>query len=181
MYFDPKGRLRGADAERGAEASREWGQANIIANGGLRPVWLSVIKNQQGGTGDVPFVMYAKYFMLRPGDMEAKSEKVELGGKVKTVAAAQFGTIRDDWLFNAGDEILERTGGIGTRWVRYPGETMRQYAERVMSERRRHGSNSGMWDEALAGDGSNGIRIGLAEYGCAPQMAVEKVTEEELG
>ena len=181
MYFDPKGRLRGADAERGAEASREWGQANIIASGGLRPVWLSVIKNQQGGTGDVPFVMYAKYFMLRPGDMEAKSEKVELGGKVKTVAAAQFGTIRDDWLFNAGDEILERTGGIGTRWVRYPGETMRQYAERVVAERRRHGSNSGMWDEALAGDGSNGIRIGLAEYGCAPQMAVEKVTEEELG
>lgn len=177
MYYDVKRRLNGGElADETAEKQQEWGQKSIIETGGLRPMWISVIKNQQGGTGDLPFLMYAKYFMLRPGDMEGKSENVEVGGKVRKVAAAQFAAIRDDWLFNAGDEILERTGGIGTRWVKYPGETVAQYTERVAEMRRRHNSNSGMWDEALRG----ALPYGEVEFGGKCVMSYERATEEEM-
>ena len=182
MYFDRKQRLSGTKYMLEAqEQYRDWGQPNIIADGGIRPVWFSVIKNQQGGRGDVPFLMYAKYFLLRPGDMEGESEMVGSDEKhMRRVATGQFATIRDDWMYNAGDEILERTGAIGTRWCRYPGETGEQYLERVKAERERHNSNSGMWDPELERSDGTGIRMGYAQYEGEVRMAVEKVTEEEL-
>ena len=182
MYFDRKQRLSETKYMLEAqEQYRDWGQPNIIADGGIRPVWFSVIKNQQGGRGDVPFLMYAKYFLLRPGDMEGESEMVGSDEKhMRRVATGQFATIRDDWMYNAGDEILERTGAIGTRWCRYPGETGEQYLERVKAERERHNSNSGMWDQELERSDGTGIRMGYAEYEGEVRMAVEKVTEEEL-
>lgn len=177
MYYDVKRRISGAEMlGKADEKQQEWGQKSIIETGGLRPMWISVIKNQQGGTGDLPFLMYAKYFLLRPGDMEGKSENVEIGGKTRKVAAGQFATIRDDWMFNMGDEILERTGGIGTRWVKFPGETMGAYAERVAEERQRHNSNSGMWDETLG----DAVTYGVEQYSGRCKMNVEKVTEEEM-
>ncbi len=181
MYFDRKRRLGATkyllDAQ---ERYRDWGQPNIIADGGIRPIWFSVLKNQQGGRGDVPFIMYAKYFMLRPGNMEGESEIVGEGKGARKIALEQFATIRDDWMYNAGDEILERTGAIGTRWCRYPGETQDQYLERVKAERARHNSNSGMWDETLERQDGSGVRMGYAEYEGEVRMAIEKVTEEEM-
>ena len=182
MYYDRKKRLSGNwELEKeSAETFAEMGQPNMIQDGGMRPIWFSVIKNQQGGRGDVPFIMYAKYFMLRPGNMEGESETLGDEKKPKKVAVGQFATIRDDWLFNPGDEILERTGGIGTRWIKYPGETRDQYLERVKSERKRHNSNSGMWDEQLERQNGCGVRMGFVEFEGDVEMAVEKVTEEEM-
>ena len=153
VYGDPRQRLLrlnevGMDDEAESRAA-EAGQASIFQNGGLRPIWVSVIKNQQGGRGDVPFLMYAKYFLMRPGDPEGAQVEVEDGKKTKKIEAGKFETIRDDWMFNDGDEVLERTGGIGTRWLQFPGETKSAYALRVRAERKAHNSNSGMWDEPL--------------------------------
>lgn len=182
MYYDRKKRLEGnwTLVEQSAETFREMGQPNMIADGGIRPIWFSVIKNQQGGRGDVPFIMYAKYFMLRPGDMEGESQVLGDEKHPKKVAVGQFAIIRDDWLYNPGDEILERTGGIGTRWMKYPGETNDQYLERVKQERSRHNSNSGMWDQQFERQNGCGIRIGFAEFDGEVAMAVEKITEEEM-
>ncbi len=153
VYGDPRRRLsqlNEVSVEEEAESrAAEAGQASIFQNGGLRPIWVSVIKNQQGGRGDVPFLMYAKYFLMRPGDPEGLQVEVEEGKKTKKIEAGKFETIRDDWMYNAGDEVLERTGGIGTRWLQFPGETRSAYAQRVKAERAAHNSNSGMWDAKL--------------------------------
>ena len=153
VYGDPRRRLaqlNEVSVEEEAESrAAEAGQASIFQNGGLRPIWVSVIKNQQGGRGDVPFLMYAKYFLMRPGDPEGMQVEVEEGKKTKKIEAGKFETIRDDWMYNAGDEVLERTGGIGTRWLQFPGETRSAYAQRVKAERAAHNSNSGMWDAKL--------------------------------
>ena len=167
VYGDPRRKLEklneyemeGEAESRAAEA----GQASIFQNGGLRPIWVSVIKNQQGGRGDVPFLMYAKYFLMRPGNPEG--EQVDVGDekKPKKIEAGKFEQIRDDWMFNAGDEVLERTGGIGTRWLKFPGETREAYVERIKAERRAHNSNSGMWDVNLY-EMNSGIPFGSVEY-----------------
>lgn len=181
MYYDLKGRLSGTDYfTKANEQYREWGQQSIIAEGGIRPVWFSVIKNQQGGKGDIPFVMYAKYFMLRPGDKDGECVTVGDEKHPKKVAVGQFATLRDDWLYNAGDEILERTGAMGTRWIKFPGETRNEYLSRVKRERERHNSNSGMWDCELEREDGSGVRMGYAEYDGEVKMAVEKITEEEM-
>ena len=181
MYYDLKGRLSKTKyLTESQEQYREWGQASIIADGGIRPIWFSVIKNQQGGRGDVPLIMYAKYFMLRPGDEDGESVSTGDEKHPKRVAAGKFATICDDWLYNPGDEILERTGAIGTRWKRYPGETNNQYLERVKTERKRHNSNSGMWDQQFEREDGTGIRMGHVEFEGDVEMAVEKITEEEL-
>ena len=181
MYYDLKGRLHGTKYFTDAmEQYNDWGQASIIAEGGIRPIWFSVIKNQQGGRGDLPFIMYAKYFMLRPGDKDGEPVTVGDEKHQKKIAAGQFATIRDDWLYNPGDEILERTGGIGTRWIKFPGETNDEYLERVRRERERHNSNSGMWDGQFERNDGTGLRMGYAEYEGETKMAVEKITEEEM-
>lgn len=167
VYGDPRRKLEKLneyEMEVEAESrAAEAGQASIFQNGGLRPIWVSVIKNQQGGRGDVPFLMYAKYFLMRPGDPEG--EQVDVGDekKPKRIEAGKFEAIRDDWMFNAGDEVLERTGGIGTRWLKFPGETREAYVERIKAERRAHNSNSGMWDVNLY-EMKSGIPFGSVEY-----------------
>jgi len=167
VYGDPRRRLSllnevatEQEADRRAE---EAGQASIFQNGGLRPIWVSVIKNQQGGKGDVPFLMYAKYFLMRPGDVEGAPVEVEEGKKTRRIEAGKFETIRDDWRYNDGDEVLERTGGIGTRWLQFPGETRAAYAQRVREEREAHNSNSGMWDARLCEE-QGALEYGKLEY-----------------
>ena len=110
----------------------------------------------------MPFLMYAKYFLMRPGDPEGAQVEVEDGKKTKKIEAGKFETIRDDWMFNDGDEVLERTGGIGTRWLQFPGETRSAYALRVKTERVTHNSNSGMWDEELCEE--SGIPFGKVVF-----------------
>ena len=107
--------------------------------------------------------MFAKYFLMRPGDVEGEQVEIEDGKKTKKIEAGKFAAIRDDWMYNDGDEVLERTGGIGTRWLRFPGETWAAYALRVKSERVLHNSNSGMWDEKLC-ETNEGISYGRVEF-----------------
>lgn len=150
-YGDPDGRLHGDWKLSQKNDMYLRGQKSIAEKGGLRPIYYAVIKNQQGNTGMVAFVMYSKYFMLRPGDQDAEPIEVEgANGKTKKINAPLFETICDDWMFNPGDEILEKTGGIGTRWIRYPGETVEAWKQRVAAERERHHSTSGRWDPELA-------------------------------
>ena len=167
VYGDPKQRLFRLNEvgveEKADERRADMGQASIFQDGGLRPIWVSVIKNQQGGRGDVPFLMFAKYFLMRPGDVEGEQVEIEDGKKTKKIEAGKFAAIRDDWMYNDGDEVLERTGGIGTRWLRFPGETWAAYALRVKSERVLHNSNSGMWDEKLC-EANEGIGYGRVEF-----------------
>ena len=167
VYGDPKQRLFRLNEvgveEKADERRADMGQASIFQDGGLRPIWVSVIKNQQGGRGDVPFLMFAKYFLMRPGDVEGEQVEIEDGKKTKKIEAGKFAAIRDDWMYNDGDEVLERTGGIDTRWLRFPGETWAAYALRVKSERVLHNSNSGMWDEKLC-EANEGIGYGKVEF-----------------
>ena len=150
-YGDPDGRLHGDWKLNQKNDQYLRGQKSIAKKGGIRPLYYAVIKNQQGNTGMVAMVMFSKYFMLRPGDQEAEPIEVETEkGKTKKINAPLFETIRDDWMFNPGDEILEKTGGIGTRWIRYPGETIEAWKQRVAAERERHHSTSGRWDPDLA-------------------------------
>lgn len=81
----------------------------------LRPVWFYMIKNQQGPIGDIPFVMYANYFMFRPADPDAEIDTVQVGGKDKKNNHLKFETIRDDWLHPDSDEIYEKNGAMGVR------------------------------------------------------------------
>ena len=62
-----------------------------------------------------------------------------------------------------GDEVRERTGGIGTRWLQFPGETRAAYAQRVRKEREAHNSNSGMWDARLCEE-QGALEYGKLEY-----------------
>lgn len=190
-YGDPQGRLNGY-AIGGEKFADMQGQKSIAEEqGAIRPIWFFVIKNQQGGRGDVPFLMFAKYFLMRPGDtggadviVGCDGNEVEEGvldKKAHKVHVGAFARICDDWMFNDGDQILERTGGIGCRWVQFPGETKQQYVARVVRERAAHNSNSGMWDARLTlGDGS-GVRTGQVEYQGEVKMVVEPWKEESRG
>ena len=95
----------------------------------LRPVWYYLVKNQQGPTGEVPMVMYPSYFMFRPGNWDAKPETVEIGGKEKKINTPFFEQLRDDWMRNEGDDILERTGAMGYRGIPVTEEERRQEQE----------------------------------------------------
>lgn len=151
-YGDPDGRLNGDWRLNEKNDQFLRGQKSIAEKGGIRPLYYAVIKNQQGNTGMVAMVMYSKYFMLRPGDQNAEPIEVQdAKGKTKKINAPLFETICDDWMYNDGDEILEKTGGIGTRWIRYPGETVEAWRQRVAEERERHHSTSGRWDPDLEG------------------------------
>ena len=149
-YGDPDGRLNNDSRLFAKNDEYLRGQKSIAEKGGLRPIYYAVIKNQQGNTGMVAMVMYSKYFMIRPGDQNAEPLEIEdAKGKKKKINAPLFETICDDWMYNPGDEILEKTGGIGTRWIRYPGETIADWKKRVAAERERHHSTSGRYDPEL--------------------------------
>lgn len=56
----------------------------------LRPVWLNLLKNQQGAIGKFPFVMFCPFFALRPGNHKAIPEKGASN-------AVFFSEVNDDW------------------------------------------------------------------------------------
>ena len=68
---------------------------------------MSVIKNQQGGRGDVPFLMYAKYFLMRPGDPEGAQVEVEDGKKTKKIEAGKFETIPVDSVISSIGQVVD--------------------------------------------------------------------------
>lgn len=92
----------------------------------LEPMWLLLAKNQQGATGEVPFVFYKNYFMFRPGDHDAKPNQTrdDKGRVIKTDRSPYFDTIRDDFLVISKpdgtglDDALEKAGALGFRGLK---------------------------------------------------------------
>lgn len=75
----------------------------------LEPMWLLLLKNQQGATGEAPFVFYKNYFMFRPADHSAAPnvERDKNNRVIKVDRSPYFDSIRDDFL------VLERADGTG--------------------------------------------------------------------
>ena len=118
-----------------AEARRK-GQLSLAKS--FRPMWVNVIKNQQGGRGKMPFIMYPGYFLFRPGDVEGEDESVLLGGKEKKLPIGKFEHICDDWTYAAQDWWLEMTGAMPQRGCKLMGETYAEMRVRQAAERARH-------------------------------------------
>lgn len=82
----------------------------------LRPVWLCLLKNQNGPTRWFPLILYPSYFMFRPGNYEAKKEveRVEKGREIYT-NAPYFIQVRDDWRYMPTDTKLDKAFVLGQR------------------------------------------------------------------
>ena len=64
-------------------------------------------KNQNGPTGDVPFVFYKNYFMFRLADYLCEATPVEKAGKVVGWDnTGQFSRVHPDWRQLPEDEAL---------------------------------------------------------------------------
>jgi replicative DNA helicase len=86
----------------------------------LEPVWLIIAKNQQGPTGEYPFVHYRPYFMFRPGNYQARYTQSLTNPKKKDYSP-YFNVIRDDFVNQEEpdgqglDDKLRRAGALGKR------------------------------------------------------------------
>lgn len=118
-----------------ADARRK-GQVSLAK--ALRPMWVEVLKNQQGGRGKIPFVMFPNYFLMRPGNIEGEDIEVTLGGKQKKLPVGKFEQLCDDWTYAAEDWWLEMTNAMPQRGCKLMGETYAQMRERMAEERKRH-------------------------------------------
>jgi len=125
----------GTETEEEAVA-RQNGQMSLAKS--IRPVWFEVLKNQQGGKGKIPFVMFANYFLFRPGNSEGEDIDVEVNGKSKKLPIGKFEQIRDDWVYTSQDWWLEMTNAMPQRGCKLMGETYPQMRERQARERSRH-------------------------------------------
>jgi replicative DNA helicase len=89
----------------------------------IEPMWLLLTKNQQGATGDLPFIFYKNTFMFRPADHEAKPIEIRdrNGDLVTKDYTPLFSTVRDDYLIftekdgSGLDDYLYRAGTLGKR------------------------------------------------------------------
>ncbi len=83
----------------------------------LRPVWLCVLKNQNGPTKWFPLIFYPSYFLFRPGNFEAKREveREEKGGRKIYTNAGYFAEVRDDWRHMPTDGKLREAHVLGSR------------------------------------------------------------------
>lgn len=92
----------------------------------LEPMWLLLAKNQQGATGEMPFIFYKNYFMFRPAEHDAVANLTRDGsGRViKMDRSPYFEKVRDDFLClkqrdgNGLDDYLERAQTLGFRGLR---------------------------------------------------------------
>lgn len=116
--------------------ARRKGQASLAK--ALRPMWVEVLKNQQGGRGKIPFVMFPNYFLMRPGNIEGEDLEVTVGGKQKKLPIGKFEQLCDDWTYAAEDWWLEMTNAMPQRGCKLMGETYAQMCERMAEERKRH-------------------------------------------
>lgn len=89
----------------------------------LEPMWLLLLKNQQGATGQAPFVFYKNYFMFRPANHEARPvlSRDKNNRVIKEDRSPFFGKIRDDFLVltkrdgTGLDDYLAKVGALGFR------------------------------------------------------------------
>jgi len=123
------------ETEEEAEQRRR-GQMSLAK--ALRPMWFEVLKNQQGGRGKIPFVMYPNYFLFRPGNSQGEDLEVTVGGKQKKLPVGKFEQICDDWTYTAEDWWLEMTNAMPQRGCKLMGETYAQMRERMAEERAAH-------------------------------------------
>ena len=83
----------------------------------LRAVVAALEKNQNGPTGDVPFVFYKNYFMFRLADYLCEAAPVEKAGKVVGWDnTGQFSRVHPDWRQLPEDEALRKSGGLVTEY-----------------------------------------------------------------
>lgn len=127
--------LPGEETEKEAEARRN-GQMSLAKS--VRPVWFEVLKNQQGGKGKIPFVMFANYFLFRPGNSEGEDIEVTVGGKQKKLPVGKFEQLRDDWIYTDQDWWLEMTNALPQRGCKLLGETYHEMWARIAKEREAH-------------------------------------------
>ena len=118
------------------KTARRTGQVALAKT--LRPMWVEVLKNQQGGRGKLPFVMFPGYFLFRPGNIDGEDIEVTLGGKQKKLPVGKFEQITDDWTYAAEDWWLEMTNAMPQRGCKLMGETYAQMRVRMGEERKRH-------------------------------------------
>lgn len=104
----------------------------------LRPMWIDVIKNRQGGPGKIPFVFYPNYLLFRPGNHQAEKMTITLGGKEVEAPVQQFEQLLDDWIYTEQDWILEVTNAMPERGYKIPGETYEEMHRRIEEERSQH-------------------------------------------
>jgi len=117
-------------------AQRRQGQLSLAKT--LRPMWVEVLKNQQGGRGKIPFVMFPNYFLFRPGNSQGEDIDVTVGGKSKRLPVGKFEQICDDWTYTAEDWWLEMTNALPLRGCKLMGETYAQMRQRIAEERAAH-------------------------------------------
>ena len=117
-------------------AARRTGQMSLAKS--LRPMWVDVLKNQQGGRGKIPFVMFPGYFLFRPGNSDGEDIEVTLGGKQKKLPVGKFEQLRDDWTYTEQDWWLEMTNAMPQRGCKLMGETYAEMRARHDEERRAH-------------------------------------------
>ncbi len=120
------------------EDKKGWAVGQLSMAKKLRPCWFDVLKNQQGGLGKIPFVMYPNYFLFRPGNSEGKSQEVELGGKKKKLPIGKFEELRDDWSYLPQDFVLEANGSLKQRGCKLLGETYAEMWARIARNRQAH-------------------------------------------
>ena len=125
-----------AEETSDAAAARRQGQVALAKT--LRPMWVEVLKNQQGGRGKIPFVMFPNYFLMRPGNSQGEDLEVTLGGKQKKLPVGKFEQLCDDWTYTAEDWWLEMTNALPQRGCKLMGETYAQMRERMAEERAAH-------------------------------------------
>lgn len=116
--------------------ARRSGQMSLAKS--FRPMWVEVLKNQQGGHGKLPFVMYPGYFLFRPGNIEGEDVEVTVGGKQKKLPVGKFEQLCDDWTYTEQDWWLEMTNAMPQRGCKLMGETYAEMRQRMAKERAAH-------------------------------------------
>lgn len=82
----------------------------------FEPKWLLLLKNQQGPTGKLPFVMIKPTFTFRPADHEAKPLEIPTEkGHARKDRTPFFARLRDDFLTLRQDKPTQQKRTIGKR------------------------------------------------------------------
>jgi replicative DNA helicase len=85
----------------------------------LRPVFAALEKNQDGATGEIPFVFFKNYFTFRLADYLAEPARVDRNGKdpAYTDYTPLFSRVHRDWRNADEDEALLKSGGLVTEYA----------------------------------------------------------------
>ncbi len=85
----------------------------------LRPVWAALEKNQDGNTGEMPFVFYKNYFTFRLADYRCSPIKVDRTAKEPAHLdyTPLFCRVHPDWRSHEEDAALAKSGGLVTEYA----------------------------------------------------------------